>query len=127
MIQVAQHFWVFGGEYIDTMFSKIVDGGSKHRLGPFDAYDEARAVWPAKAMETIDDAYARYRIEEEDSSAFWVVGRAYTGTDFKIIVGGGVEERYGLFADYDEAKAAWRAKAMDIIDDAYVRYSVEKL
>ena len=80
-------------------------------------------------METIDDAHVRYRIEGEDSSAFWVVGGTYTGTDFKTITGGGEEERHGPFADYEAAafKADWRARAMETIDDAHVRYRIENI
>ena len=124
---MAQHFWVVGGEYADTSFTEIVSGGTEHRLGPFDAYDEAKAVWRAKAMETIDDAHVRYRIEEENSSEFWVVGGVYTGTDFKTIENGGEEERLGPFANYEDAKVAWRAKAMETIDDAHVRYRIENI
>jgi hypothetical protein len=127
MASVAQLFWVIGGEYTDTTFSTMVGDEPEHRLGPFDHYDEAKAVWRARAMETIDDAHVRYRIEEEDSSTFWVVGGSYTGTDFKTIEGGGEEERHGPFADYEAAKAAWRTRAMDTIDDAHVRYRIEKI
>ncbi len=124
---MAHKYLVVGGEYTDTTFSKIADDGPEQRLGPFDAYDEAKAVWRAKAMESIDDAHVRYRIEEEDSSAFWVVGGTYTGTDFKTIAGGGEEERHGPFADYEAAKADWRARAMETIDDAHVRYRIENI
>ena len=56
-------FWVVGGVYKSTEFQVPADGGQEERLGPFDSEDEAIAVWRAKAMETVDDAHARYRIE----------------------------------------------------------------
>ena len=62
---MAQYFSVIGGEYTDTTFSKIVDGGSEHRFGPFDAYGEARVVWLAKEMESIDDVYVRYSVKKK--------------------------------------------------------------
>ena len=78
-------------------------------------------------METIDDAHVRYRIEEANSSAFWAVRGAYTGTDFKTIEGGGEEERLGPFTNYEDAKIAWRTKGMETIDDAHVRYRIENI
>src|SRR3546814_11318167 len=92
---MSERYWVVGGEYTDTRFVEIAGGGRERRLGPFDSYAEAKAVWRAKAMETIDDAHARWPIEKEDAREYWVVGGSYTGTDFKEIAGGGEEERNG--------------------------------
>ncbi len=61
---MAEKYWVVGGEYTDTTFTEFAAGVEPTRLGPFDDYDEAQNVWRAKAMETIDDAYARYRIDK---------------------------------------------------------------
>src|SRR3546814_3334952 len=77
---MSERYWVVGGEYTDTRFAEIVGGGPERRLGPFDSYPEAKAVWRAKAMETIDDAHARWSIEKEDAREYWVVGGSYTGT-----------------------------------------------
>src|SRR3546814_19371105 len=94
---MSERYWVVGGEYTDTRFAEIVGGGPERRLGPFDSYPEAKAVWRAKAMETIDDAHARWSIEKEDAREYWVVGGSYTGTDFREIAGG-EEERHGPLA-----------------------------
>src|SRR3546814_5774028 len=64
---MSERYWVVGGEYTDTRFVEIAGGGRERRLGPFDSYAEAKAVWRAKAMETIDDAHARWSIEKEDA------------------------------------------------------------
>jgi hypothetical protein len=57
-------FWVVGGEYTDTTFTRLAPGKVLERLGPFASYDEAYEVWVARARATIDDATVRYRIIE---------------------------------------------------------------
>lgn len=57
-------------------------------------------------------------------AAYWVVGGEYTDTSFKEIAPGKREERYGPFATYREAYAAWSARARATIDDATVRYRI---
>lgn len=59
----AREYWVVGGRYADTGFTRIAAGGSEERLGPFRTEREALDVWRAKAFQTIDDALARYRVE----------------------------------------------------------------
>jgi len=60
----ATECWVVGGHYADTNFKDIAAGGAEQREGPFADYAKALEVWRAKAMATVDDAYARYRIEK---------------------------------------------------------------
>ncbi len=56
-------FWVVGGVYADTEFTEAVGAGEEW-LGPFEDYEAARKLWAEKAWQTVDDAHARYRIEE---------------------------------------------------------------
>ncbi len=58
-------FWVIGGEYGDTSFTKLAPGAAPECFGPFETYGEAYAAWSARARATIDDATIRYRILEE--------------------------------------------------------------
>ncbi len=124
---MSEIYFVVGGLFTDTNFD-VIEGGKKiTRLGPFDNYEQAQAVWRAKAMETVDEAYAKFSIERNCHDEYWVVGGRYTETDFKTIRDGGKEERIGPFDDLEEARSKWKAKSMDNIDDAYCRYRIEKL
>lgn len=120
-------YWVVGGRYTDTSFSQIEKGQKEVRLGPFQNYDQAKAVWRAKAMETVDEAFSRFSIEREVHDEFWVIGGVYTGTDFNDLADGAAEERHGPFESYDEAQSKWRERSMATIDDAYARFRIEKL
>jgi len=124
------NFYVVGGSYTDTSFTTIRDGGAETRLGPFPTHEDAKAAWQEKAWSTVDDAMARWRIEQEaaDSKpAFWVVGGAYTSTEFREIVGGGEETWKGPFETIDDARALWRSLAWETVDDAHTRWRIEKL
>jgi hypothetical protein len=55
---------------------------------------------------------------------YWVVGGEYQDTTFTVFAPGAREERYGPFASYDEAYAAWSARARATIDYATVRYRI---
>ena len=93
---MAEKYYVTGGLYKDTSFSEFAEGQHRMRVGPFDTYDEAKAVWRGKAMETVDEAYVRFSIELEEPQEFWVVGGSYTETDFKTPKSG-EEEHIGPF------------------------------
>ena len=123
---MSEQYWVIGGVYTSTEFDALADGASEVKLGPFDDYAEAKAVWRAKSMETVDDAFARFRIEKEHHAEWWVVGGSYTGTDFKTIAEGGEEERIGPFASYEAARKIWWEKSSAGIDDAYCRYRIDQ-
>ena len=58
-------YWVVGGEYADTTFSKPAPGKRLERIGPFKTHDEAHKAWQGKAWSTVDDAHCQYRIEVE--------------------------------------------------------------
>jgi hypothetical protein len=59
----AREYWVVGGRYADTGFTRMPEGTREERLGPFKNEREALDVWRAKAWQTVDDALARYHIE----------------------------------------------------------------
>jgi hypothetical protein len=122
---MSARYWVVGGVYRDAAFREIE--GREERIGPFSAYEEARAAWAKRAWETVDDAQARYRIEKEDGAAFWVVGGTYTDTTFRRLEDGRTEERYGPFPTYGEAERVWRARAWATVDDAHARYRIDRV
>jgi len=123
-------FWVVGGEYTDTGFEKIVGNGSEERHGPFATREEALAKWQRLAWATVDNAHARYRIEEEPSSTgdsrYWVVGGRYTDTTFATPQDR-AETWYGPFDSHDAAKAEWSRLAWASVDDALSRWRIERL
>jgi hypothetical protein len=126
---MAATFWVIGGVYADTKFERLAGGGAEERIGPFATHADAKAEWQRRAWSTVDDAHARYRIEEEDEAQaparFWVVGGVYTDTRFVEAVGG-AEQWHGPFASYEDAKAEWGRRAWATVDDAHARYRIEK-
>ncbi|HLY58801.1 MAG TPA: DUF4170 domain-containing protein [Stellaceae bacterium] len=62
--EAMTQYWVIGGEYTDTSFSRVAPGKSLERHGPFDSYKEAHKVWQARAWVTVDDAHTRFRVLE---------------------------------------------------------------
>jgi len=122
---MSERYWVVGGVYTGTDFQTIAGGDAPAELGPFDTYAEAKAVWRAKSMENVDEAYARFDIRKEEHHEFWVVGGVYTDTDFKTIARG-EEERIGPFDTYEEARKVWWQKSSSNVDDAYARYRIDQ-
>jgi len=121
-------YWVVGGIYADTSFTKLRGDGEEERAGPFASHEQAKAEWQRRAWATVDDAHARYRIEEEDAVAtawFWVVGGAYKDTHFTEPAEG-AEQWHGPFATYDDAKVEWQRRAWATVDDAMSRFRIEK-
>ena len=57
---------------------------------------------------------------------YWVVGGEYETTNFRVIVNGGAEERLGPFDDHAAARAKWAERAMATVDNAHIRYRIEK-
>ncbi len=56
---------------------------------------------------------------------FWVVGGEYETTNFKVIKGGGEEERFGPFDTSEAARVKWADLAMKTVDHAHIRYRIE--
>jgi hypothetical protein len=120
-------YWVVGGEYADTRFERIAGGGPEERIGPFESYDDANAAWQARAWATVDNAHARYRIEEDGTDlGYWVVGGRYQDTQFRAPAEPIGERWFGPFASYEAAKAEWARLAWQTVDDALVRYRIER-
>lgn len=120
-------YWVIGGEYRDTGFAEPAPGTAEQRHGPFPSYDAAKAKWQALAWATVDNAHARFRIEEEKSAerrAYWVVGARYKDTRFHEPEDG-AEQWFGPFDAYEDAKAEWQKRAWASVDDALSRYRIE--
>ena len=123
-----KRFWVVGGTYADTGFDRMSEGGREERIGPFTDYAAAKAAWQKRAWETVDNANARFRIEEEGGDpCYWVVGGPYCDTKFNEPAAGGGEEWHGPFEDYNAAKTEWSRRAWSTVDDAMCRYRIEKL
>jgi hypothetical protein len=58
---MSKQFWVIGGEFTDTNFERLADGGAK-ALGPYPDYDAALAAWREIAVATRPVAHIRYTI-----------------------------------------------------------------
>lgn len=59
----AKAWWVVGGEYADTGFEALADGGEEERHGPFPSREAAQETWSQLSWKHIDDAHVRYRID----------------------------------------------------------------
>lgn len=57
---------------------------------------------------------------------YWVAGGEYESTDFRRIAGGEAEERHGPFDGLEAARAKWASLAMATVDNAHVRYRIER-
>lgn len=56
-------YWVVGGEYADSSFTRLASGKELEVYGPFEQ-SEALGFWRALASKSIDDALMRYDIRE---------------------------------------------------------------
>ena len=57
-------FWVVGGEYADTSFTRFAKGAKEERHGPFPTYAAAYAAWQNASWRHVDQCTFRYRILE---------------------------------------------------------------
>lgn len=60
------------------------------------------------------------------SVRYFVVGGVYADTAFKDPAPGETLVRLGPYATYDQAKAVWRGKSMENVDDAFARFHIER-
>jgi hypothetical protein len=63
----APGYWVVGGLYKDPQFREPADPAGESWSGPFATYEAAKAEWARLAWRTVDDALARYRIENHET------------------------------------------------------------
>ena len=69
---------------------------------------------------------AAERKERVMPESYWVVGGEYTDTSFARIAGGAEERRVGPFHSYAEARRQWAALSMASVDNALVRYRIDR-
>lgn len=118
-------YWVTGGKYADTSFTKLAEGEEEVRKGPFDTYEDAHAVWAAASWANVDDAFTRYRIDKEQTPVrYWVLGGRFADTRFRDLAEGAELEKYGPYDDYTQANAKWAELSWATVDDAFVRYRI---
>ena len=58
-------YWVVGGEYADTRFTRLAPGKALEKYGPFDNYRDAMTEWQRRAWATVDHCQVRYTIVED--------------------------------------------------------------
>lgn len=122
---MAKKYYVVGGEYADTTFTRIADGHKEETFGPFDEH-EAHVCWRALTGKTVDNAMVRYAIradEEAGGDEWFVVGGEYADTSFDVMAPGKQLESHGPF----RRKAAmdkWRELTGKTVDNAMIRYDV---
>jgi hypothetical protein len=67
-MQTQQHpnsrYWIVGGEYTDTAFTRLVDG-TERVMGPYPCRTSAMQAWQALAEQTRSNCHARFAIAEE--------------------------------------------------------------
>ncbi len=118
-------YFVVGGEYADTSFTRMADGREEERYGPFDE-QAAHDFWRKITGQTVDNAMTRYVIrpnEEVEGRAYWVVGGEYADTSFTRMAEGHALEKYGPFTR-KEALEHWRKVTGRTVDNAMARYDV---
>lgn len=123
---MGKKYYVVGGEYADTQFTKIAADHKEERFGPFDEH-EAHVCWRALTGKTVDNAMVRYFIRADDEEAtqsqWYVVGGEYADTAFETIAAGKQLESYGPFSR-QEAMNKWRELTGKTVDNAMVRYDL---
>ncbi|MBT4739016.1 MAG: DUF4170 domain-containing protein [Rhodospirillaceae bacterium] len=122
-----QKFYVVGGEYADTTFEHLANGGDPDIHGPFLERD-AKDFWRSITGKTVDNAMIRYVLkaeEEINGPIYWVVGGEYADTTFKTPASGTAIEAYGPF-EKGEALDVWRSITGKTVDYALVRYDIRE-
>jgi hypothetical protein len=126
-------FWVEGGEHADATFAGLAPGKDE-RHGPFATYEEARAVWQARTMATIDNALTRFKVVVGEGPSvvpdaagprnWWVEGSEYADATFTTLAAGKPATRHGPHETYESAKKDWQARTMATVDNALMRFRI---
>lgn len=122
---MAKKYFVVGGEYADTSFTRIADGHKEEVFGPFGEH-EAHVCWRAITGKTVDNAMVRYSIradEEIGGEEWFVVGGEYADTSFDAIAAGKRLESHGPFNRKD-AMDKWRELTGRTVDNAMIRFDL---
>lgn len=122
---MAKKYFVVGGEYADTTFTRIADGHKEEVFGPFDEH-EAHVCWRAITGKTVDNAMVRYSIRADEgigSDEWFVVGGEYADTSFDAIAAGKQLESHGPFNRKD-AMVKWRELTGRTVDNAMIRFDL---
>jgi hypothetical protein len=62
---VAEKWYVVGGEYSDTSFTKLAPGQTLECHGPYADRTEALQIWRSLTGKTVDNAVARFGIVDQ--------------------------------------------------------------
>lgn len=57
-------------------------------------------------------------------ASFWVTGGEYASTEFRELAKGEKPQRFGPFASYEDARAAWLAHSFANVDNCHVRFVI---
>lgn len=60
----GKSYWVVGGEYANTSFTRMQTNKELEVYGPFDKWDAALGFWRGMTSKSVDDALVRYDIRE---------------------------------------------------------------
>ncbi|MDX2103417.1 MAG: hypothetical protein EAZ99_12295 [Alphaproteobacteria bacterium] len=60
---MGKQYWVIGGEFEDTSFTQLSNGGAKI-FGPFHCYETARRQWDEISIAHRPQATVRFQITE---------------------------------------------------------------
>jgi hypothetical protein len=122
---MKKSYYVIGGEYADTSFTKPAAGTELEKHGPYTEV-EAHNFWRSITGQTVDNAMVRYVVKNEDElpdQQFYVVGGEYKDTGFTIMADGREFEVYGPFQK-QQALDFWRGLTSQTIDSATHRYDI---
>jgi hypothetical protein len=119
-----KRYYVVGGEYADTSFSRLANGQEPERHGPF-TEAEAMDFWRSITGRTVDNAMIRYTVRKDAGAErdLYVVGGEYADTSFNRPAPGQELEKHGPFTR-QEAMDFWRNITGRTVDNAMVRYSI---
>lgn len=122
---MSAKFFVVGGEYADTTFTRIADGKTLETHGPF-GESEAHAFWRGITGKTVDNAMVRYFVKPEEEAvdaSYYVYGGEYADTRFTELAPGEELEVHGPFSKA-RALDVWRSLTGKTVDHAMVRYDI---